>query len=204
MFNHVSVMLNEAVEGLNIRPDGIYVDCTLGGAGHSSEILKRLTTGHLYCFDQDETAIAAAKERLEKVGHQFTIIRSNFKNIDSELMRYGVDKVDGILFDLGVSSPQFDEGYRGFSYNHDAYLDMRMDRRQTLTAADVVNRYSEDKLIDIFRDYGEINIGIARALARMIVLRRRKQRFDSTNDLAEAIRIKIGELDHGKYHKVQK
>ena len=112
MFNHITVLLNEAIEGLNIKPDGIYVDCTLGGAGHSCEILKRLTTGHLYCFDQDDVAIEAARKRLEQVGKQFTIIRSNFKNIKEKLEELGVRQVDGILFDLGVSSPQFDDGQR--------------------------------------------------------------------------------------------
>lgn len=189
MFNHVSVMLNEAVEGLNIRPDGIYVDCTLGGAGHSSEILKRLTTGHLYCFDQDETAIAAAKERLEKVGHQFTIIRSNFKNIDSELMRYGVDKVDGILFDLGVSSPQFDEGYRGFSYNHDAYLDMRMDRNASLNAHDIVNNWSYEQLVEILYKYADEKF--AKQIARKIEKRRAEKPIDTTFELVEIIKEAI-------------
>lgn len=189
MFNHVSVMLNEAVEGLNIRPDGIYVDCTLGGAGHSSEILKRLTTGHLYCFDQDETAIAAAKERLEKVGYQFTIIRSNFKNIDSELMRYGVDKVDGILFDLGVSSPQFDEGYRGFSYNHDAYLDMRMDRNASLNAHDIVNNWSYEQLVEILYKYADEKF--AKQIARKIEKRRAEKPIDTTFELVEIIKEAI-------------
>ena len=128
MFNHVTVLLNEAVEGLNVKSDGIYVDCTLGGAGHSSLILKQLTTGHLYCFDQDENAIQAARQRLETIGNQFTIIQSNFKNIKAELNQRGVEHVDGILFDLGVSSPQFDNAERGFSYNYDARLDMRMDQ----------------------------------------------------------------------------
>lgn len=112
MFNHVTVLLNEAVEGLNVKSDGIYVDCTLGGAGHSSLILKQLTTGHLYCFDQDENAIQAARQRLETIGNQFTIIQSNFKNIKAELNQRGVEHVDGILFDLGVSSPQFDNADR--------------------------------------------------------------------------------------------
>ena len=131
MFNHVTVLLNEAVEGLNVKSDGIYVDCTLGGAGHSSLILKQLTTGHLYCFDQDENAIQAARQRLETIGNQFTIIQSNFKNIKAELNQRGVEHVDGILFDLGVSSPQFDNAERGFSYNYDARLDMRMDQSLT-------------------------------------------------------------------------
>lgn len=128
MFNHISVLLEETIEGLNIKEDGIYVDCTLGGGGHSQEILKRLTTGHLYCFDQDQVAIEVAAKRLSQISDHFTIIYSNFKNMKSELNQLGVQKVDGIVFDLGVSSPQFDDGERGFSYNYDAKLDMRMDR----------------------------------------------------------------------------
>ena len=152
MFNHVTVLLNEAVEGLNIRPDGIYVDCTLGGAGHSSLILKQLTTGHLYCFDQDIHAIEAARERLGKIGNQFTIIQSNFKNLKSELHLRGVEHVDGILFDLGVSSPQFDDGARGFSYNYDARLDMRMNQEASLDAHYIVNHYSYEQLVDIIKE----------------------------------------------------
>ena len=148
MFNHVTVLLNEAVEGLNVKPDGIYVDCTLGGAGHSSLILKQLTTGHLYCFDQDIHAIEAARERLEKIGNQFTIIQSNFKNLKSELHLRGVEHVDGILFDLGVSSPQFDDGARGFSYNYDARLDMRMNQEASLDAHYIVNHYSYEQLVE--------------------------------------------------------
>ena len=152
MFNHVTVLLNEAVEGLNVKPDGIYVDCTLGGAGHSSLILKQLTTGHLYCFDQDIHAIEAARERLEKIGNQFTIIQSNFKNLKSELHLRGVEHVDGILFDLGVSSPQFDDGDRGFSYNYDARLDMRMNQEASLDAHYIVNHYSYEQLVDIIKE----------------------------------------------------
>ena len=142
MFHHKSVLLQETIEGLNIKEDGIYVDCTLGGGGHSSEILKRLTSGHLYCFDQDQVAITAAKERLSKISNNFTIIYSNFKNLKEELAKLGVHHVDGIVFDLGVSSPQFDDGERGFSYNYDARLDMRMDRQNPLSAYEIVNTYS--------------------------------------------------------------
>ena len=155
MFNHVTVLLNEAVEGLNVKPDGIYVDCTLGGAGHSSLILKQLTTGHLYCFDQDIHAIEAARERLEKIGNQFTIIQSNFKNLKSELHLRGVEHVDGILFDLGVSSPQFDDGARGFSYNYDARLDMRMNQEASLDAHYIVNHYSYEQLVEILYKYAD-------------------------------------------------
>jgi len=155
MFNHVTVLLNEAVEGLNVKPDGIYVDCTLGGAGHSSLILKQLTTGHLYCFDQDIHAIEAARERLEKIGNQFTIIQSNFKNLKNELHLRGVEHVDGILFDLGVSSPQFDDGARGFSYNYDARLDMRMNQEASLDAHYIVNHYSYEQLVEILYKYAD-------------------------------------------------
>ena len=155
MFNHVTVLLNEAVEGLNVKSDGIYVDCTLGGAGHSSLILKQLTTGHLYCFDQDENAIQAARQRLEAIGDQFTIIQSNFKNIKAELNQRGVEHVDGILFDLGVSSPQFDNAERGFSYNYDARLDMRMDQSSSLDAHEIVNHYSYEQLVEILYKYAD-------------------------------------------------
>lgn len=189
MFNHISVMLNETIEGLNIKPDGIYVDCTLGGAGHSCEILKRLTTGHLYCFDQDDVAIQAAKERLQKVGHQYTIIKSNFKNIDSELARFGIEHVDGILFDLGVSSPQFDEGYRGFSYNHDGYLDMRMDRNSSLTAHDIVNTWSYEQLVEILYKYADEKF--AKQIARKIEKYRELTPIDTTFQLVDIIKEAI-------------
>lgn len=189
MFNHVTVLLNEAVEGLNIKPEGIYVDCTLGGAGHSCEILKRLTTGHLYCFDQDDLAIKAARERLEKVGDQFTIIQSNFKNIKSELFKQGVDKVDGILFDLGVSSPQFDDGQRGFSYNLDARLDMRMDRSASLDAHYIVNHWSYEQLVEILYKYADEKF--AKQIARKIERQRKIQPIDTTFQLVEIIKEAI-------------
>lgn len=189
MFNHVTVLLNEAVEGLNIKPEGIYVDCTLGGAGHSCEILKRLTTGHLYCFDQDVIAIKAARERLEKVGKQFTIIQSNFKNIKSELFKQGIDKVDGILFDLGVSSPQFDDGQRGFSYNLDARLDMRMDRSASLDAHYIVNHWSYEQLVEILYKYADEKF--ARQIARKIEKKREIQSIDTTFQLVEIVKEAI-------------
>lgn len=189
MFNHVTVLLNEAVEGLNIKPEGIYVDCTLGGAGHSCEILKRLTTGHLYCFDQDVIAIKVARERLEKVGKQFTIIQSNFKNIKSELFKQGIDKVDGILFDLGVSSPQFDDGQRGFSYNLDARLDMRMDRSASLDAHYIVNHWSYEQLVEILYKYADEKF--ARQIARKIEKKREIQSIDTTFQLVEIVKEAI-------------
>lgn len=189
MFNHVTVLLNEAVEGLNVKPDGIYVDCTLGGAGHSSLILKQLTTGHLYCFDQDEDAIVEARKRLEAIGDQFTIIQSNFKNIKSELGQRGVSHVDGVLFDLGVSSPQFDRGERGFSYNHDARLDMRMDQSATLDAHQIVNTYSYEQLVEILYKYADEKF--AKQIARRIEKEREDHPIDTTFQLVEIVKSAI-------------
>ncbi len=189
MFNHVTVLLNEAVEGLNVKPDGIYVDCTLGGAGHSSLILKQLTTGHLYCFDQDIHAIEAARERLEKIGNQFTIIQSNFKNLKSELHLRGVEHVDGILFDLGVSSPQFDDGARGFSYNYDARLDMRMNQEASLDAHYIVNHYSYEQLVEILYKYADEKF--AKQIARKIEKEREIHPIDTTFQLVDIIKEAI-------------
>ena len=152
---HVTVLLEEGVNGLNIKEDGIYVDATLGGGGHSSYILSKLTTGHLYSFDQDDFAINKAKDRLSAIGDNFTIIKSNFVNLKAELNKLGVEKIDGIIYDLGVSSFQFDDPERGFSYRYDAYLDMRMDQSSPLTAHDIVNTYSVNELATIFTKYGE-------------------------------------------------
>lgn len=189
MFNHVTVLLNEAVEGLNVKSDGIYVDCTLGGAGHSSLILKQLTTGHLYCFDQDENAIQAARQRLETIGNQFTIIQSNFKNIKAELNQRGVEHVDGILFDLGVSSPQFDNAERGFSYNYDARLDMRMDQSSSLDAHEIVNHYSYEQLVEILYKYADEKF--AKQIARRIKKEREIQPIDTTFQLVEIVKSAI-------------
>ena len=189
MFNHVTVLLNEAVEGLNVKSDGIYVDCTLGGAGHSSLILKQLTTGHLYCFDQDENAIQAARQRLETIGNQFTIIQSNFKNIKAELNQRGVEHVDGILFDLGVSSPQFDNAERGFSYNYDARLDMRMDQSSSLDAHEIVNHYSYEQLVEILYKYADEKF--AKQIARRIEKEREIQPIDTTFQLVEIVKSAI-------------
>ena len=189
MFNHVTVLLNEAVEGLNVKSDGIYVDCTLGGAGHSSLILKQLTTGHLYCFDQDENAFQAARQRLETIGNQFTIIQSNFKNIKAELNQRGVEHVDGILFDLGVSSPQFDNAERGFSYNYDARLDMRMDQSSSLDAHEIVNHYSYEQLVEILYKYADEKF--AKQIARRIEKEREIQPIDTTFQLVEIVKSAI-------------
>ncbi len=151
MFQHTTVLLKEAVDGLNIRPDGIYVDCTLGGGGHSEYLLSRLSArGKLFAFDQDEAAIMHARERLARYGRQVQFVHRNFRFLQEELSALGVKSVDGVLFDLGVSSPQLDEPERGFSYQHDAPLDMRMDRKQRLTAAEIVNRWPYEELVRIF------------------------------------------------------
>lgn len=189
MFSHVSVLLNEAIDSLNIKEDGIYVDCTLGGGGHSSEILKRLTTGHLYAFDQDETAVQAASERLAKIGSNFTIISKNFKHIKEALASYGIDEVDGILFDLGVSSPQFDEASRGFSYNQDARLDMRMDTRQKLDAYEIVNTWPYEDLVRILFKYSDEKF--AKQIARKIEQARAKQPIETTFELVEIVKSAI-------------
>ena len=152
---HKSVLLKEVIENLNIQSDGIYVDATLGYAGHSSEILSRLVDGHLYGFDQDDFAILKSRERLEKISSHYTIIRSNFSHLKEKLEEYGVERVNGVLFDLGVSSVQLDEKDRGFSFHQDARLDMRMDTKANFSAYDVVNFYSYQDLVRILRDYGE-------------------------------------------------
>ena len=189
MFDHISVLLNETIEQLNIKQDGIYVDCTLGGGGHSQEILKRLTTGHLYCFDQDQVAIEAATQRLSQISDHFTIIHSNFKNIKSELAKLGVTHVDGIVYDLGVSSPQFDDGERGFSYNYDAKLDMRMNREQALSAYEIVNTYDYSELVKIFFKYSDEKF--SKQIARAIERHRAEKPIETTFELVEIIKEAI-------------
>ena len=183
---HKSVLLNESIELLNIRDGKIYVDCTLGYAGHSSEILKRIPKGYLYSFDQDETAVNYSQGKLEEIGNNFKIIRSNFANITSELTKLGVTKVDGVLFDLGVSSVQLDDGDRGFSFHKDAKLDMRMDTSKSLTAYDVVNNYSYQELVDIFRKYGEEKY--ATSVAKKIVKYRETKDIVTTLELVDIIK----------------
>lgn len=189
MFKHKSVLLNEAIESLNIKEDGLYVDCTLGGGGHSEEILKRLTTGHLYCFDQDDYAIEAATTRLQDISDHFTIINSNFVNIKTKLHELGVEKVDGVLYDLGVSSPQFDEESRGFSYRFDGPLDMRMNQHQSLSAYDVVNNYSYSDLVRILYKYGDEKF--AKSIARHIEQERAKKPIQTTFELVEIVKQAI-------------
>lgn len=183
---HYSVLLKESIEGLNIKPNGIYVDCTLGYGGHSEEILKSLDSGFLYSFDQDKEAINYSQERLSKVGNNFKIIYSNFEHIDEKLEELGVNKVDGILFDLGFSSPQIDDASRGFSFMKDAKLDMRMDKNQKLDAYTVVNTYKEEELTNIFYKYAEEKF--SRNIARNIV---KNRPINSTLELVEVIKSSV-------------
>ena len=188
-FNHVSVLLNECLEGLNIKENGIYVDGTLGGAGHSSEILKRLSNeGRLIGIDQDTDALKAAKERLKDYSN-VTFVHSNFSNIENVLNNLNIDGVDGILMDLGVSSYQLDEGERGFSYMKDAPLDMRMNRENDFSAYNVVNEYSEEDLYRIIRDYGEEKF--SKRIASFIVENRQEKNIETTLELVEIIKNAI-------------
>ncbi len=189
-FKHYSVLLNETIEELKIRPEGIYVDGTLGGGGHSEAILKELTgNGRLIGIDQDEAAIEAAGKRLEVFGDRVTILRDNYRNASARLHEIGIDKVDGIVLDLGVSSYQLDTAERGFSYNVDTALDMRMDRRQTLTAREIVNTWSETEIFHMIRDYGEDRF--AKNIAKHIVQEREKKPIETTFELNELIRAAI-------------
>ncbi len=184
---HIPVMLRETIEGLNIRENGIYVDCTMGGAGHSSEILRRLSkNGHLYCFDQDDHAIYRGSARLLEIGNNFTVIPDNFANIKQDLKNIEVEAVDGILYDLGVSAFQFDVGERGFSYNFDSRLDMRMNQNQELTAFDIVNYYSFEELKKIFYEYGEERF--APGIAKKIIQAREDSPIETTFELVEIIK----------------
>ncbi len=196
MFQHITVLLKEAVDGLAIKPDGIYVDCTLGGAGHSELIASHLGEGgRLIAFDQDDWALDNARTRLAPYMDKVTLVRSNFRFLEQELaqcgvpMHEGIPQVDGILFDLGVSSPQLDEADRGFSYNHDAPLDMRMDQEGDLTAYDIVNTWEERELYRILDRYGEEKF--ARSIARNIVKAREKAPIGNTGELAELIKVSI-------------
>ena len=185
---HISVLLNESIESLNINPDGIYVDATLGGGGHSSEILKRLSSkGHLYSFDVDDYSIMRAKEKLESTGKtNYTIIKSNFENLKEELNNLGIYEVDGVLYDLGVSSFQFDMPEKGFSYNYDAKLDMRMDSSLTISAWNIVNEFSYKEIADILYKYGDEIY--SREIAKKIVSERETKPINTTFELVDVIK----------------
>ena len=189
-FRHKSVLLEESIDALQIKPDGIYVDGTLGGGGHSYEICTHLSDkGRLIGIDQDEAAIDAATRRLERFKNRVTIVRSNYCNIKRELDRLGIASVDGVILDLGVSSYQLDEASRGFTYREDAPLDMRMDQRQTLSAKEVVNEYSEMELYHIIRDYGEEKF--AKNIAKHIVSARNQKALETTGELIHVIKAAI-------------
>lgn len=185
-YTHYSVLLKESIDMLNIKPDGIYVDCTLGGGGHSLEILKKLTTGHLYAFDQDKYAIEKAQLRLNEYLDKLTIINTNFANILPALNDLGIEHVDGIIYDLGVSSFQFDIPERGFSYRFDGPLDMRMNQDDSLSAYDIINNYSENELKRILYEYGEEKF--APSIARSIVKTRSIKPIETTFELVEVIK----------------
>lgn len=199
---HKSVLLDSCLEYLNLHNDSVIVDCTLGYGGHSSKILEKVKNGFLYCFDQDIEAINYSKERLNKVATNFEIIKSNFVNLKSELNKRGIDKVNGILFDLGVSSPQLDEDYRGFSFHKDAPLDMRMDQNNKLSASQVVNNYEYEDLIRIFRDYGEEKY--AASIAKKIVNYRENKKISTTLELVEIIKSAVPEKYKREKHPARK
>lgn len=183
---HQSVMLNECIELLNIKPNGIYVDGTLGRAGHSSKILEKLEEGHLYCFDIDQQAIEQSKDKLSKISSNFTIIHDNFSNMKNALKKYDVEKVDGVLLDIGVSSPQFDDPERGFSYRYDTRLDMRMDESQKLDAYKIINEYEFNELVRVLRDYGQEKYAVS--IARNIEKQRTIAPIETTGQLVEIIK----------------
>ncbi len=199
---HISVLLKECLEYLNISSNGIYVDATLGYAGHSSNILKNIPSGHLYAFDQDIEAIKSSEERLSKIANNYTIIKSNFVNIKKELEKLNVFKVDGILYDLGVSSPQLDEDYRGFSFHKDARLDMRMDLDNKLSAYEVVNDYDLNDLIKIFKTYGEEVY--ASSIAKAIVKYRETKRIETINELVDVIEKSVPFKYKREHHPARK
>ena len=188
-FVHKSVLLDETIEGLAIKPDGIYLDGTLGGGGHSSEICRRLADGHLIGIDQDEEALAAASERLKPFQDKITLVRDNYCNAPEVIKNLGITGVDGIVLDLGVSSYQLDNVERGFSYRYDTALDMRMDTRQSLTAREIINEYPERELYRIIRDYGEDQF--AKNIAKHIAAARKEKSIETTGELNELIKAAI-------------
>lgn len=195
---HYSVLLKESIDGLNIKADGIYVDATLGYGGHSSEILKLIPNGHLYSFDQDTDAIKYSDERLSKIANNYDIIYSNFVNLKEKLNELGVHKVDGILFDLGLSSPQIDTASRGFTFQNDAPLDMRMDLSNPLTAECIVNTYSIEELTNIFYTYGEEKM--SKVIAKKIASERLNKKIETTTELVKVIASAVGAKYFNKNH----
>jgi 16S rRNA (cytosine1402-N4)-methyltransferase len=199
---HISVLLNESIENLNIKEDGIYVDATLGYAGHSSQILNRIARGCLFAFDQDGEAIEYSTKILDQINDNYEIINSNFVNIKDELNKRNIKGVDGILFDLGVSSPQLDEAERGFSFHNDAKLDMRMNQKQELSAYEVVNNYPKDKLIKVFYEYGEEKF--SKSIAEAICKYRENKPIETTLELAEIIKSSVPEKYRRLHHPARK
>lgn len=199
---HKSVLLLESINYLNLKENSIIVDCTLGYGGHSSEILKRIKKGFLYAFDQDEEAINYSKNRLSEIASNYEIIYANFVNLKSELQKRNIEGVDGILFDLGVSSPQLDESERGFSFHNDALLDMRMDQNNALTAKRVVNEYSYEELVRIFRDYGEEKF--ATSIAKGIIKYRNTKAIETTLELVEIIQNNVPAKYRREKHPARK
>ena len=199
MSKHISVLLDECIENLNLKENSTVVDCTLGYGGHSSEILKRINKGYLFAFDQDTEAILNSKKRLSEISNNFEIINSNFVNIKEELNKRNINSVDSILYDLGVSSPQLDEDYRGFSFHQDARLDMRMDQSKSLDAYYVVNNYSYDKLVEIFYKYGEEKY--ATSIARGII---NSRPIETTLELVEVIKNNVPEKYKRDKHPARK
>lgn len=199
---HKSVLLNECIKYLNLKDDSIIVDATLGYAGHSSNILKNIPNGYLYAFDQDEEAIKNSSEKLKKISNNYEIISSNFVEMKKELEKRKITKVDGILFDLGVSSPQLDEKERGFSFHEDARLDMRMNQKQKLSAYEVVNEYQLEDLIRIFREYGEEKY--ATSIAKKIVDVRKSKKIETTLELVDIIKSSVPEKYKREKHPARK
>lgn len=199
---HYSVLLNECIEGLNIKENGKYVDATVGYAGHSKNILAKIKKGHLFAFDEDEAAVKYSKKVLSSIGDNFTVFRENFVNMPKVLKDSGIEKVNGILFDLGFSSPQIDDASRGFSFMLDAPLDMRMDNQNNLTAQMIVNTYSKEELIKIFYEYGEEKL--SKVIAEKIVLERKTKKINTTLELVDIILSAVGANYFYKNHPERK
>lgn len=199
---HYSVLLNECIEGLNIKENGKYVDATVGYAGHSKNILAKIKKGHLFAFDEDEAAVKYSKNVLSSIGDNFTVFRENFVNMPNVLKDSGIEKVNGILFDLGFSSPQIDDASRGFSFMLDAPLDMRMDNQNNLTAQMIVNTYSKEELIKIFYEYGEEKL--SKVIAEKIVLERKTKKINTTLELVDIILSAVGANYFYKNHPERK